>query len=69
MKKCKTLKKIDLSWCGNDTDDSESVELCLSEMLEVNVKTLTHISLGNCKYINSELVKKLSSCGELVGNL
>lgn len=69
MKKCKSLKKIDLSWCGNDADDSESFELYLSKMLEMNVQTLTHVSLGNCKYINSDLVKRLSSCGDLVGNL
>lgn len=69
MKKCKTLKKIDLSWCGNDADQFESFQLYFSKMLEISVQTLTHVSLGNSKYVNSELIKKLSSCGELVGNL
>lgn len=69
MKKCKALKKIDLSWCGNDADDSKSFELYLSKILEMNVQTLTHVSLGNCKYINSVLVKRLASCEDLVGNL
>lgn len=68
MKKCKALKKIDLSWCGNDLDNLRSFELYLCEMLETNAHTLTHISLGNCKYINGDLVKNLSSCVELIGN-
>lgn len=67
MTKCKSFKKIDLSWCG-DLDNLRSFELCLSKMLETNAHTLTHISLGNCKYITGDLVKNLSSCAELTGN-
>lgn len=68
MEKCKTLKKLDLSWCGNDTD-FELFQLNLSMLLSANAQTLTHISLGNCKYINCEVLKNLSSCAELIGKL
>lgn len=69
MNKCKALKKIDLSWCGNDLEDMEVFQSHLIACLSRNTHTLTHISFGNCKYIHREVVEELSYCGELVGNL
>lgn len=69
MHKSKTLKKLDLSWCGNDTKDFEKFRFYVVLLLKSSNKTLTHISLGNCKYINDEIVTNMATCGELVGNL
>ncbi|CAH1115917.1 unnamed protein product [Phaedon cochleariae] len=63
MKKCKTLKKLDLSWCGNDIDGFDQQ---LAIYLGANSNSLTHLSLGNCKYINYEIMMELSCCRELV---
>ncbi|KAJ8923007.1 hypothetical protein NQ315_001555 [Exocentrus adspersus] len=63
MSKCKTLKKLDLSWCGNDLDGfSEQLKLFLRK----GCSTLTHLSLGNCEYIDIELMVEISLCKELV---
>lgn len=67
MKKCKALKKVDLSWCGNDLEDMEIFQSHLIQFLNRNTHSLTHISFGNCRYISNEILKELSSCGELVG--
>ncbi|KAJ8933995.1 hypothetical protein NQ314_013630, partial [Rhamnusium bicolor] len=62
MNKCKTLKKLDLSWCGNDIPGfEEQLTICLRK----SCNTLTHLSLGNCNYLNIEIMVEISACKEL----
>ncbi|KAG5864732.1 hypothetical protein JTB14_034045 [Gonioctena quinquepunctata] len=63
MNKCKSLKKLDLSWCGNDIQDFGQL---VAMFLGANSDSLTHLSLGNCKYMDYQLMSELSCCRELV---
>ncbi|XP_018566119.1 F-box/LRR-repeat protein 4 [Anoplophora glabripennis] len=63
MNKCKTLRKLDLSWCGNEVDGfAEQLKMFLRK----GCTTLTHLSLGNCEYVNIEIMVEVSACKELV---
>ncbi|CAH1967496.1 unnamed protein product [Acanthoscelides obtectus] len=63
MKKCTSLKKLDISWCGNDI---EGFDKKLAIFIGANCDTLTHCSLSNCKYISREMLTELSTCRNLV---
>ncbi|CAG9853706.1 unnamed protein product [Phyllotreta striolata] len=64
LERCKTLKKLDLSWCGSD--DVDGFGNLVVSLLEANFSTLTHLSLGNCKFVDTEVVVRLIFCSELV---
>ncbi|KAJ8968519.1 hypothetical protein NQ317_004395 [Molorchus minor] len=66
MKKCNTLKKLDLSWCGNDCVSVIEFKRLVADFLRRSCNTLTHLSLGNCKYVDMEIMEELSACKELV---
>ncbi|XP_057670051.1 F-box/LRR-repeat protein 4-like isoform X1 [Diorhabda carinulata] len=63
MDKSKTLKKLDLSWCGNDIDGFDQL---VAIFIGTNQKFLTHLSLANCNFLNCQIMLETSKCGELV---
>ncbi|KAK9885275.1 hypothetical protein WA026_010772 [Henosepilachna vigintioctopunctata] len=61
--RCQNLKKLDLSWCGND-DPSFSRKFY--QFFTSVCKSLTHLSLGNANYFNGSHLAALSKCPNLV---
>lgn len=61
-KRCKNLKKLDLSWCEANSDTFNDY---LIEILKNCSKTLTHISLCNSKFANDSIVATLGNLKEL----
>ncbi|XP_018329735.1 F-box/LRR-repeat protein 4 isoform X2 [Agrilus planipennis] len=62
MARCKTLKKLDLSWCGNDNMISEEIFV---EFLQKCGSYLTHLSLGNCDFVKMTSLEQIGKCQEI----
>ncbi|KAL3272525.1 hypothetical protein HHI36_014001 [Cryptolaemus montrouzieri] len=61
--RCKNLKKLDLSWCGND---DRNFPRKFYEFFTSTCQNLTHISLGNATYLNGSHLAAFSRCPDLV---
>ncbi|XP_017778667.1 PREDICTED: F-box/LRR-repeat protein 4 [Nicrophorus vespilloides] len=62
-KRCKTLRKLDLSWCGNNYQITEDV---FQDFLKKCGTHLTHLSLCCCEFVRNVAVGQISKCAELV---
>ncbi|GJQ85449.1 putative F-box LRR-repeat protein [Trypoxylus dichotomus] len=64
MERCRTLKKLDLSWCGDDNRISEET---FAEFLKSSCRYLTHLSLCHSKFVTGSCVSNISQyCKDLV---
>ncbi|XP_019868100.2 F-box/LRR-repeat protein 4 isoform X2 [Aethina tumida] len=63
LPKIKGIKKLDLSWCGNNCLE---FPLVVNKVLIEQKTTLTHLSLNNCEYVNNSLIENISRCKELI---
>ncbi|KAI4457269.1 f-box/tpr repeat protein pof3 [Holotrichia oblita] len=63
MERCRALRKLDLSWCGNDNKISEEV---FARFLQNSCKHLTHLSLCHSKFITNTSLKNITQyCRDL----
>ncbi|KRT78169.1 F-box domain-containing protein [Oryctes borbonicus] len=64
MERCRRLKKLDLSWCG---DDHKISEQAFAEFLKNSCKYLTHLSLCHSKFVTSNCINIITQyCKDLV---
>ncbi|XP_028130529.1 F-box/LRR-repeat protein 4 isoform X2 [Diabrotica virgifera virgifera] len=61
--RCQLLKKVDVSWCGNDVPHFSTT---LEGFLASNAHSITHLSLSSCKFLNENMFQVISLCSELV---
>ncbi|RZC40330.1 F-box/LRR-repeat protein 4, partial [Asbolus verrucosus] len=60
--RCRGVKKIDLSWCGNHDKTFSNAFL---QFLDKCCQQLTHLSLCHCHFVNNEIIAKLPTCRDL----
>jgi F-box/leucine-rich repeat protein 4 len=64
-KRCRSLKKLDLSWCGTHTTNEKAFFNAVLGFIEECCKQLTHLSLCHCEIVNNAILCKIPCCKEL----
>lgn len=63
QRRCTMLKKIDLSWCGNNCMITEDF---FQDFLRTSGTQLTHLSVGSCDFIRNVSLGAMAKCPHLV---